>query len=66
MLVEDGQIAFAGNLKLKLYGILHCASGKRMKPENRIFFESEDEAIGAGFRPCGHCLKEAYFRWKVG
>jgi len=64
-LVGDGQINFAGNLKLKIYGTLNCASGKRMKPENRVFFASDSEAAGAGFRPCGHCMREAYTRRKA-
>jgi methylphosphotriester-DNA--protein-cysteine methyltransferase len=35
-----------------------------MKAENRVFFASEAEAVGAGYRPCGHCMREAYGRWK--
>jgi methylphosphotriester-DNA--protein-cysteine methyltransferase len=35
-----------------------------MKKENRIFFSSEKEAIENGYRPCGHCMKEKYERWK--
>jgi methylphosphotriester-DNA--protein-cysteine methyltransferase len=57
-------ICFAGNNKLKIYGKLGCSSGKRMKKENRIFFQSEKEALDQGFRPCGHCMKDAYKKWK--
>jgi methylphosphotriester-DNA--protein-cysteine methyltransferase len=57
-LIRKGEIPFAGNLKLKIYGKLNCRSGKRMKKENRVFFASEKEAIASGFRPCGHCLKK--------
>ena len=57
---------FGGNLKLKIYGTLSCASGKKMKRENRVFFSSENEAIKKGFRPCGHCMKENYQKWKNG
>ncbi|HEV8513084.1 MAG TPA: Ada metal-binding domain-containing protein [Cyclobacteriaceae bacterium] len=49
---------FAGNAKLKIYRTLSCHSGKRMKKENRVFFESEAEAISLGFRPCRNCMKE--------
>jgi methylphosphotriester-DNA--protein-cysteine methyltransferase len=35
-----------------------------MKPENRVFFRIEEEAVQAGFRPCGHCLKKEYAKWK--
>jgi methylphosphotriester-DNA--protein-cysteine methyltransferase len=64
-LLDSGGIKLAGNRKLKIYGTLNCSSGKRIKIENRLFFESETEAISAGYRPCGHCMKEAYQKWKV-
>jgi len=64
-LIDNGQIAFAGNVRLEIYGTLGCPSGKRMKSQNRVFFVSEDEAIAAGFRPCGHCMRAAYTRWKI-
>lgn len=57
---------FAGNRHLKIYGTLHCKSGKRMKKENRVFFQSEKEAMEAGYRPCGHCMNSAYKKWKDG
>jgi hypothetical protein len=64
-LLNSGSIRLAGNRKLKIYGTLNCSSGKRIKTENRLFFESETEAISAGYRPCGHCMKEAYQKWKA-
>lgn len=63
-MVKDGRIQLAGNKNLKIYGLLHCSSGKRMKKENRVFFESEKEAIQNGYRPCGHCMRKEYIRWK--
>lgn len=65
-LIRKRQVTMAGNRKLKIYGTLKCSSGKRMKKENRLFFANANEAIQAGFRPCGHCLKGEYQRWKVG
>ena len=62
ILIEKGLVEIAGNKKLKIYGQLDCSSGKRMKVENRIFFSSEEEAIRLGYRPCGHCMREAYRR----
>lgn len=59
------EIAFAGNINLKIYGTLNCSSGKRMKVQNRVFFRSETEAIEMGYRPCGHCMRTAYKRWKA-
>jgi len=62
--IRSGEIKFGGNCKLKIYGMLHCSSGKRMKQENRVFFKSEKEAIENNYRPCGHCMKAKYKLWK--
>ena len=62
--IKQKQICFGGNQNLKIYGTLQCKSGKRMKKENRVFFVSESEAIKIGFRPCGHCMKINYKKWK--
>lgn len=64
--IKNYRIRYGGNKKLKIYGSLHCSSGKRMKKENRVFFHSIPEAIQYGFRPCGHCMREAYKIWKDG
>lgn len=55
-LIQRGDITLGGNRKLKIYGLLTCGSGKRMKRENRVFFRNEMEAHSAGFRPCKNCL----------
>jgi len=65
-LIRQKKIAFAGNGKLKIYGLLKCNSGKRMKRQNRIFFATEQEAGEVGYRPCGHCMRETYQKWKNG
>ena len=57
ILLDKGEISFAGNARLKIYGILTCSSGKKMKPKNRVFFKLEAEAIELGYRPCGHCMR---------
>ena len=62
--IHQGAIQLAGNCKLKIYGKLNCKSGKRMKNHNRIFFANEKEALEAGYRPCGHCLKLKFLSWK--
>lgn len=63
-MIHQNEIHLGGNERLKIYGTLHCPSGKRMKRENRVFFASEQEAITLGYRPCGHCMKGAYQKWK--
>jgi len=62
--LKQQKIQWAGNSKLKIYGTLHCKSGKRLKVENRVFFQSEKDAIQEGYRPCGHCMREDYMVWK--
>jgi len=62
--IRQKEITYAGHRKLKIYGTLKCASGKRMKRENRVFFKTEKEAISLGYRPCGHCMRIAYKQWK--
>jgi methylphosphotriester-DNA--protein-cysteine methyltransferase len=64
--IRDGVIRFGGNKNLKIYGILSCSSGKRMKRESRVFFVSETEAGISGYRPCAHCTKAAYQKWENG
>lgn len=64
--IRKMEIRFAGNGKLKIYGALGCTLGKRMKKENRVFFITEQEAWQRGYRPCGHCMKDKYNKWKNG
>ena len=63
-LIHQQAIAFGGNKELKIYGMLCCQSGKRMKKENRVFFRSGEEALKSGFRPCGHCMNHEFKKWK--
>jgi hypothetical protein len=62
--IRHAKITLGGNASLRIYGALHCNSGKRMKKENRVFFQNETEAIFYGFRPCGHCMRTEYRQWK--
>jgi methylphosphotriester-DNA--protein-cysteine methyltransferase len=65
-LIHQKDIRLAANRQQKIYGTLSCKSGKRLKKENRVFFQSEQEALSLGFRPCGHCLRTKYEAWKEG
>lgn len=64
-LIHAKKVVLAGNINLKIYGRLSCKQGKRMLRKNRVFFNSEKEALEKGYRPCGHCMKEAYRVWKT-
>ena len=63
-LIRSKKIILAGNRSLKIFGLLSCYSGKRMKTENRVFFKSRFEATRQGFRPCGNCLPHDYQLWR--
>ncbi|WP_156307478.1 Ada metal-binding domain-containing protein [Sphingobacterium endophyticum] len=62
-LIRSGAIKSGGNQHLKIYGTLDCKSGKRMKRVNRVFFETEEDALEHGFRPCGSCMHKKYLEW---
>ena len=62
--LRSKKISLGGNRNLKIYGRLNCASGKRMKRKNRVFFADKNEAQQHGYRPCGHCMKVKYLSWK--
>lgn len=64
ILIRKKGIILAGNIPARIYGTLRCSSGKRMKKEYRVFFADLNEAIDAGFRPCGNCMRQDYKRWK--
>jgi Metal binding domain of Ada len=59
-----------GNSKLKIYGQLDCPSANaalaKGYAKRRVFFANETEAIAAGYRPCGRCMRERYGQWKAG
>jgi len=63
--IKSSEIMLGGNRRLKIYGTLTCRSGKRMAVAQRVFFASEAEARAYGFRPCGHCLRNKYRKWKA-
>ena len=47
--------AYAGIATQKIFGRLDCWSGKKALKKNRIFFLRWQDALDAGYRPCGHC-----------
>lgn len=58
-----------GNKKIKIYGRLDCPSAKKWIEKgyyisNRVFFENEDIAVAAGYRPCAICMPNEYKKWK--
>ena len=69
VLRSQGLIAFGGHRKNKIYGTLDCKGAKRWIAKGhyinqRVFFESESEAIEEGYRPCAQCMPHRYKVWK--
>lgn len=59
-----------GHRALKIYGRLDCPSALRFIAKGqytgyRVFFMNEEDALGAGYRPCAKCLPEKYKQWRV-
>jgi len=63
--IRRGDITFGGYDRMRIYGRLDCASGKRMLRKHRVFFRDEAEALAAGYRPCGNCMRPQYRIWKA-
>ncbi|WOO78362.1 uncharacterized protein LOC62_02G001909 [Vanrija pseudolonga] len=59
-----------GHRRLKLFGRLDCPSALRALARGgyktpRVFFLHEGDAWGAGYRPCGVCMRDKYLVWKA-
>ena len=50
---DSGQ--YVGSINSDVYHYPDCASAKKIKPENQIWFNSVEEAKAAGYRPCKVC-----------
>ena len=46
---------FVGNKESKIFHYSRCHHAKRIKTENRVYFDTCEEAIFAGYRPCKVC-----------
>lgn len=63
--------SIGGHKKLKIYGRLDCPSAARflsrgLYAKHRVFFQDEESAIAAGFRPCARCMPDRYTQWARG
>ena len=47
--------SYVGNANSKKFHVASCSFAERMKPANRVEFQSRDEAISAGYVPCKRC-----------
>lgn len=48
---------FVGSKNSNVYHLPKCASAERIKEENKVWFQSEEEARNKGYRPSKNCFK---------
>lgn len=53
--MDDSKYAFVASKSGSVYYPKSCKSVNRIKPENRVFFESKTEAEGSGLTPAKSC-----------
>ena len=54
---KDLRVVVSKSSTSKKYHYNWCSSGKRIKIENQIWFNTEQEAINAGYTLAGNCQK---------
>lgn len=59
-----------GHSGRRVYGRLDCTTAlawieRGHYVRHRVFFATETDALRAGYRPCGHCMPNAYRAWKA-
>ena len=47
--------SYVGNKNTRKFHAPGCGSVDKMKPSNKVYFSSRDEAIDGGYSPCGNC-----------
>lgn len=47
--------SYVGNLNSYKFHYQSCRMAKKMKQSNRIYFDSRQEAVNRGMKPCGVC-----------
>ena len=46
---------YVGNANTKKFHYADCSMVGKMNPKNKVFMNTRDEAINAGFVPCKRC-----------
>ena len=54
-LPKGAKATFMGSISSKKYHRLDCRYALKIKPENRIYFQSVEDAKGQGYLPCKSC-----------
>jgi hypothetical protein len=52
---DDVESAFIGNKNSHVFHRSTCSSASSMSEKNKVAFSSREEAVDAGYKPCGKC-----------
>lgn len=52
---DDIEVSYVGNKNSHVFHNSTCSSASSMSEKNKVAFSSRDEAIDAGYKPCGKC-----------
>ncbi len=64
------QGTLGGHRRRRVYGRLDCPTALSLirrgmfRVDQRVFFATEADAVAAGYRPCGSCLRDGYREWR--
>ncbi|MBQ4403610.1 MAG: nuclease [Selenomonadaceae bacterium] len=47
--------SYVGNAKTKKFHYADCSMVNKMNPTNKVFMNSREEAVAAGYVPCKRC-----------
>lgn len=53
--VSEDERGYVASRKSEVFHVVPCSHANRIKPSNRIYFETRKEAIESGRRPCKRC-----------
>ena len=56
-IVRDPRVVASKNSTTKKYHFTWCPSAKKIKEENKLWFDNEETAIKAGYALAGNCTK---------
>ena len=55
LLTDDIESTYIGNKKSHVFHRSTCSSASSMSEKNKVAFSSREEALDAGYKPCGKC-----------
>ena len=47
--------SYVGNSNSRKFHYANCTHARKMNQKNRVYFNSRDEAVNAGYVPCKRC-----------